>query len=316
MTKPLVSILINNYNYAPFIAQAIDSAIDQTYSPIEIVVVDDGSTDQSRDIIAKYGDKIVPVLKRNGGQASAFNAGVTKSRGDILCFLDSDDYFRNDKIAEVAAAFLREDFSSQPMIVHHPLSIVGDTAGAFAGRTIGRRHPSPLNLYRFARRYGFLFYMAGPTTGLSLNRAMADRLFPLPEEGIRISADDFMVKGASLIGALISLDLTLGSYRIHGQNAWFAGDRQKPIAFNEALDRYLNKILVENGRRPVMSFKNSMSNWTDLALERRWMGLLGQITKLAILQHDLLTARYAYRALRLAIKGQTNAERVNTSLIS
>jgi glycosyltransferase involved in cell wall biosynthesis len=314
--KPSVSILINNYNYAPFLAQAIDSAIDQTYSPIEIVVVDDGSTDQSRAIIARYGDRVIPVLKGNGGQSSAFNAGIAKSRGDILCFLDSDDYFRSDKVAEVVAAFRKEDLSPQPMIVHHPLSIVGNTPGAFVGRTIGRRHPSPLNLYSFARRYGFLLYMAGPTTGLSLNRTMANRLFPLPEEGIRVSADDFIVKGASLIGNLISLEQTLGYYRIHGQNAWFAGNRQKPMAFNDALDRYLNKILVENGRRPVMSFKNSMSSWTDLALERRWLSLLGQIAKLAVLQHDLLTARFAYRALRLAIKGQTDAERINTSLIN
>jgi glycosyltransferase involved in cell wall biosynthesis len=66
---PFVSILINNYNYGRFLQEAIDSALNQTYSPTEVIVVDDGSTDNSREIIASYGNKIIPVLKENGGQA-------------------------------------------------------------------------------------------------------------------------------------------------------------------------------------------------------------------------------------------------------
>jgi glycosyltransferase involved in cell wall biosynthesis len=313
--NPLVSVLVNNYNYAPFLAQAIDSALAQTYSPIEIVAVDDGSTDQSRRIIADYGNKVIPVLKRNGGQASAFNAGVAKSRGDILCLLDSDDYFATDKVARVVVEFEKENFQCKPMMVHHRLSIIGESAGDYTGRSIGRTHNSPLNLYDFARRYGFLLYMASPTTGLSLNRNLADRLFPIPQDGIRTSADDFIVMGASLVGELHSLDVVLGSYRIHGQNAWFNGDRRKPEFFRDALDRYLNTKLVESGRRPVMSFRRSMIHWPDLALERRWFPLLASIAKLSVLQHDKFTARFAYQALRLAIKGQSERERTNTSLI-
>ena len=142
--NPLVSILINNYNYAEFLTQAIDSAIAQTYAPTEIIVVDDGSIDHSRQIIAGYGERIVPVLKQNAGQASAFNAGVARSRGDILCFLDSDDYFARNKVAEIVAKIEKVAFRSKPMMVHHPLSITGDDAGEFAGRVIGRRREFPL----------------------------------------------------------------------------------------------------------------------------------------------------------------------------
>ena len=86
MSSPLVSINVNNYNYARFLNQAIDSALNQTYPNIEVVVVDDGSQDSSQEIIGSYGNQIVPVLKENGGQASAFNEGFRVSQGEIVMF--------------------------------------------------------------------------------------------------------------------------------------------------------------------------------------------------------------------------------------
>src|SRR5262245_48637316 len=111
MTPPLVSILINNYNYAQFLREAIESALSQSYSHVEIIVVDDGSTDQSREIISSYGSRLTAVYKENGGQTSAFNAGVLASRGDILCFLDSDDYYYPGKIARIVELFGALDIS-------------------------------------------------------------------------------------------------------------------------------------------------------------------------------------------------------------
>src|SRR3954462_14555576 len=90
-TMPLVSIIINNYNYAPYLAAAIDSAVAQDYRNSEIIVVDDGSTDRSRGIIASYGSRLTAIYKQNGGQASALNAGFAASRGEIIIFLDADD---------------------------------------------------------------------------------------------------------------------------------------------------------------------------------------------------------------------------------
>src|SRR5918997_1546606 len=108
MNRPLVSILINNFNYGRFLAEAIDSALAQTYSPVEVVVVDDGSTDNSREIIASYGDRIRSVLKPNGGQGSTFNAGWAAAKGDVICFLDADDAFTPDKVARVVEVFQKE----------------------------------------------------------------------------------------------------------------------------------------------------------------------------------------------------------------
>src|SRR5215211_5807628 len=87
---PLVSIIITSYNYARFLPAAIESALAQCYPQIEVLVVDDGSTDSSREIIAQYQsrNRVVPVLKEHGGEASAMNAGFARSQGAIVIFLD------------------------------------------------------------------------------------------------------------------------------------------------------------------------------------------------------------------------------------
>ena len=103
--RPTASVVINNYNYGRFLADAIDSALAQTHPDTEVVVVDDGSTDDSPRIVAAYGDRIVPVLKANGGQASAFNAGFRASRGDVICFLDSDDTLLPTAMARAVEPF-------------------------------------------------------------------------------------------------------------------------------------------------------------------------------------------------------------------
>jgi glycosyltransferase involved in cell wall biosynthesis len=97
MIRPRVSVLITNYNYAHFLRAAIDSALQQTYPVAEVIVVDDGSSDDSRAVIVAAaaattaGRLIIPVLKENGGQGSAFNAGFARSSGDIVLLLDADD---------------------------------------------------------------------------------------------------------------------------------------------------------------------------------------------------------------------------------
>src|SRR5713101_7004789 len=88
---PLASIIINNYNYAGFLRDAIDSALNQTYPDTEVIVVDDGSTDGSREVITEYRDRIIPVFKENGGQTSALNVAFRISRGQVVHFVDADD---------------------------------------------------------------------------------------------------------------------------------------------------------------------------------------------------------------------------------
>src|ERR1043166_5955247 len=105
MHKLSASIIINNYNYGRFLQDAIASALAQTEAGVELIVVDDGSTDHSRNIIAAYSRQLTPVLKDNGGQASAFNAGFAKARGDVILFLDADDCLAPDAVSTALQLF-------------------------------------------------------------------------------------------------------------------------------------------------------------------------------------------------------------------
>ena len=88
-----LSVLIDTYNHERLIETAVTSVLEQDFpaSECEVIVVDDGSVDHSREVIATYGNRITPLLKANGGQNSALNAGFTISRGEVIIFLDSDD---------------------------------------------------------------------------------------------------------------------------------------------------------------------------------------------------------------------------------
>ena len=205
-TLPLVSIIINNYNYEAFLQMAIDSALKQTYPSIEVVVVDDGSTDRSQEIIASYSDRIVAVMKENGGQASSLNAGVEASSGNILCFLDADDIFYPQKVetivdllAQIGSQtedillnnFLETiDQNEMPIkvdIVNEILSGPGDWQflSELAGKSVffnGRLNQVsiPEQVHQFVAKYRFVPYLGVQTSGINLTKSLANKVFPLP----------------------------------------------------------------------------------------------------------------------------------------
>src|SRR5258708_27463041 len=102
--RPLVSVLMANYNYAPYVPEAIESVLNQSYTNWELIVCDDGSTDASVDVIERYAridQRVRLVAKPNGGHASALNAAHRLSKGEIVCLLDSDDVYDPSKIERV-----------------------------------------------------------------------------------------------------------------------------------------------------------------------------------------------------------------------
>src|SRR5579864_6446749 len=106
MTKPFVSVLIDTYNHERFIEKAIVSVLEQDFpaSEREIIVVDDGSSDQTPEIVRKFEPEVRLRRKTNGGQASAFNVGIPECRGEVVAFLDGDDWWAPQKLRSVVEA--------------------------------------------------------------------------------------------------------------------------------------------------------------------------------------------------------------------
>ena len=209
---PLVSIIINNYNYGRFLKEAIDSALAQTYKNIEVIVVDDGSTDNSLEIISKYGDKIIPVLKENGGQGSAYNAGFLKSKGKFICNLDADDSLLQEAI-EVAMINFKDD---EVVKVQWPLFVV-DKYGKATGEISTKWIPPEGDLKEFILENGpfYDFYL---TTGCLLKRHFLEKVFPMIESPYRNGADVYLITLAPLFGKIKNVAKPLSTYRSHGKN--------------------------------------------------------------------------------------------------
>ena len=216
--QPLVSIIINNYNYAHLLPKAINSALNQTYSVVETIVVDDGSTDNSPEIIRNYGNKIIPVLKENGDHASTFNAGFLASKGEIICCLDADDYFEPDKVQSIV-----EIFNAQSSIgwCFHPLRLVNTQTAEVLGVT--RAFPSlPADVstscdFRTQLGKGKLNFYPPSTSALCFRRSLLQQILPMPEI-LKQAADRYLTYAAIWLstGYFINRELTIQG--IHGSN--------------------------------------------------------------------------------------------------
>jgi glycosyltransferase involved in cell wall biosynthesis len=264
-SNPLVSILINNYNYGRFLAEAIDSALSQTYSNIEVIVVDDGSSDNSHEIIKSYGDKIIPILKENGGQASAFNTGFAASQGEIICFLDSDDLFLPEKVAEVVQVFEKHQnigwcFHDLEFLSKNPDSLV-------QVKTTGS---SGVYDFRDCFKQGILngkipqFNVA--TSGLCFRSLHLKQILPMPEV-IRITSDDYIKFTAfGLVPGFVLLK-KLGLQRIHDNNAYTLKNDDKKRQ-TEARIQVLTAYWM---RKNFSDFSIFSNNILTLGLARHWL---------------------------------------------
>lgn len=239
----LVSIIINNYNYARFLPAAIESALAQSYAYTEVIVVDDGSTDESRDIISRYGDRIISVLKENGGQASAFNAGVARANGAVVMFLDADDMLLPDVVERVTAIFTSRPHTAK---VQFPMRII-DGEGRPTGETKPAAHiplPSGDLRHQVLHYPDDLSFLS--TSGNAFSAAVLKQIFPMPEADYRILADYYLVHLTPLFGDVATLAKVGASYRVHGHNNHDAvginlKQIRRVITFSQITHRYIKK---------------------------------------------------------------------------
>ena len=253
----LVSIVVNNYNYARFLTQCIDSALHQTYTAVEVVVVDDGSTDESRDVLRNFGDRIKTVFKNNGGQGSAINAGFAASTGRIVIFLDADDALAPDAIERVVSGW-------NPCIarLQYRLDCVnelGEPLGTSVGPNDGLRRLGALGVLIGP------FAMASPTSGNAFSRRALERILPMPESDWKICADAYLSTTSSLFGDVVSIPDALGMYRQHQSNNFSAGDSLETLRTMLTVDfkahRELSRILGDAMGTPDRWLSRQPRHW-------------------------------------------------------
>lgn len=215
--NPLVSIIIANYNYEEFLLEAVKSAIHQNYSNTEIILCDDGSTDGSTDLLqeitARENPSITILTKENGGMTSAYNMAYKHSSGEIICFLDSDDFYYSEKISKIVDAFKGKPDAG--FLVHRMDKI--DAEGNHFGQL-------PFSSELPEGWYGEHVLSTGSaphgfpvTSALVLRREVADKFFPV-NESIQYDLDEVIRRMALLTTNVVSIDHSLTAYRVHGKN--------------------------------------------------------------------------------------------------
>jgi glycosyltransferase involved in cell wall biosynthesis len=231
--KPSVSVLIPCFNYGAYVGEAIESVLKQTYPATEIIVSDDGSQDDSCQVVESYIGRGVGIrLLRNlhGGMASNLNAAYRSSSGEVLCLLDADDTFLPGKIEAVVNAFRMHPEAGFAI---HRASLVNDRK---RGRGL---YPllSPLPSGDCAQitydNSGILMGLP-PTTNLALRREVADRIFPIPVEYTGY-AEQVIHRMAPLMTQLCTIDAPLAQWRLHGLN-----DQNATRVTAQRLERELN----------------------------------------------------------------------------
>jgi glycosyltransferase involved in cell wall biosynthesis len=210
--KPLrVSIVITCYNYVRYVASAIDAALGQTYSGVEVIVVDDGSTDGSTDVIRAYESRLHSIRQPNQGSIPAYNRGYAESTGDLVMFLDADDLLAPTAVSECVAAW-----KSGAVKVQFDLAIIDAS-----GYALGRRFCNFLAAYDATEvRSSFMrtgTYRWPVTVGNAYARTYLQIMMPLQ---IAHGPDGFLNTIAPVYGEVITIPRCLGSYRLHGSSLW------------------------------------------------------------------------------------------------
>lgn len=208
---PKISVVIACYNYAKYVALAIDCVLKQTYANKEIVVVNDGSKDNSLEVIGQYADHIRLIDQPNQGHIAACNNGFRAATGDIIVFLDADDLLDPETLEKVAHAWRPGCAKLQ-----YDVRIIDAE-----GRDLGRRFCHFGTDYDEARvRADFLrtgTYRWPVTVGNAYCRPFLEEVMPLT---VSEAPDGWLNTVAPAFGDVITLPEVLGSYRVHGSNLW------------------------------------------------------------------------------------------------
>ena len=207
----LVSIIITNFNYAKFVKTAIESALALQWDDIEVIVVDDGSTDHSLDLIDAFVPEITVLRQEHAGQRVAYNTGFKASRGELIVFLDADDTLEPSVIREVMP-FVGKGVSK----IQVQMNVI-DSSGVSVGSRFPQYMivPTPESIRKWYLCSGS--YPTPPGSGNIYTRSYLEKIFPL-DDSCGEAGDSSCIAGAPLLGDVHSVPKPLVNYRVHGAN--------------------------------------------------------------------------------------------------
>lgn len=264
--KPLVTALIDTYNYGIFVEEAIESVLAQDYPSerVEVLVVDDGSTDDTAERVKKYGTRIQYLLKPNGGQGSAFNFGFERAQGEIIAFLDADDYWLPQKLSRVVRSF--EEHPGVGLVYHRRRELNAAT-GEF-----GEGDFSQCSGYLPDNLKELLDYRVLPTSSLAFSRDVLKRMMPMPE-WIRLQADAYIALLVVFLAPVEAISEDLCVYRIHGKNLFATdvragGQREKHLRMRgeiyNAVKTWLSDHKFDLNRKDIWTFFERLSLFLEV----------------------------------------------------
>lgn len=236
------SIIIINYNYARFLKKCIFSVISQKYENKEIIIVDDGSIDDSRKVIESFDDSIIKLYQTNKGMMEAANAGFAVSSGDIIIFVDADDYLLDNALETIISNW--EEGLSKIHFRLRTLDANDNKIGCFPPMKLKL---SDGEVWKEIINTGT--YVSTPTTGNAFSRKVLEKFFPITDAKIgegdtyldSIPTDAYLKYKVPFYGPVKAIQNPLGSYRIHGNNS---GASKSPYENNKKRLRKL--ILAKN----------------------------------------------------------------------
>jgi glycosyltransferase involved in cell wall biosynthesis len=219
MKTPFFTVLIDTYNYGQFIEEAVSSALAQDFpaEEREILVVDDGSTDDTEERLRKFGEAIRYLKKPNGGQASAFNFGFAQARGEAIALLDADDVWLPEKLGR-----LYEEFERHPQagMVYHRVHLWNGEAGISEDTYF-----IPVSGHVLENRRALLQYPMAGTSCLAFRREALQKLLPVPES-LQFQADAYLTALIIFVSPVAAVAEFLGKYRMHGANLFQTNDER------------------------------------------------------------------------------------------
>ena len=220
MKTPFFTVLIDTYNYGPYVEDAVASALAQDFAveEREVLVVDDGSTDDTEERLRKFGRAIRYIRKPNGGQASAFNVGFEHARGEVVALLDADDIWLPGKLRRIHEAF---ECNPAAGMVYHRLKFWSGN-----GSCSDDTYFIPISGRVPESRKALLQYPMMATSCLAFRRAVLEKLKPVPE-GLRSQADAYLTALVIFVSPVLAVQEFLGKYRLHGANL-FQMDEERP----------------------------------------------------------------------------------------